>query len=92
MDFNSRVSNIKIGGKKSVEQFIALKIIMNLYNPQDYVLQFFKDYSMIMNNVRYNVWCGKGIKVLTCKQRFQKSPIFFAWVKAGNRSYNVLNV
>ena len=55
MDFNLRVSNIKIGGKKSVEQFSALKIIMNLYNPQDYVLQFFKDYSMIMNNVRYDL-------------------------------------
>ena len=55
MDFNSRVSNIKIGGKKSVEQFSALKIIMNLYNPQDYGLQFCKDYSMIMNNVRYDL-------------------------------------
>ena len=63
MDLNSKVSNIKIGGKKSDEQFSALKIITNLNNPQDYVLQFFEDYFIIMNNVIYDAWCGKGLKI-----------------------------
>ena len=34
---------------------------------------------------------GKGIKILTSKQMFQRLPIAFAQVKAGNTSENLLN-
>ena len=34
---------------------------------------------------------GKGLKILTPKQMFQRLPIALAWVKAGNMSENLLN-
>ena len=51
---------------------------MNLYNPQDYVLQFFEDYSIIMNNVIYDAWYGKGLKILISKQMLQRLLIILA--------------
>ena len=45
----------------------------------------------MVHKAAYNTKHGKGLKILTPKQMFQRLPIAFAYVKAGNPSENLLN-
>ena len=45
----------------------------------------------MINNAIYDAKYGKGLKILTLKQMFQRLPIALAQVKAGNISENLLN-
>ena len=45
----------------------------------------------MVHKAAYNAKHGKGLKILTPKQMFQRLPIAFAYVKAGNPSENLLN-
>ena len=42
-------------------------------------------------NAKQNKIEGKGLKILTTKQMFQRLPIALAQVKAGNNSESLLN-
>ena len=42
-------------------------------------------------NSKYSETEGKGLKILTPKQMFQRLPIALAQVKAGNNSESLLN-
>ena len=59
------------------------------------LLIFFRDYTEMLSDVKYDVkqneTKGKGLKVLTLNQMFQRLPISLAQVNAGNNSENLLN-
>ena len=59
-----------------------------LYKSREDVIKFYEDYSSMMSESLYKSIKGKGLKILTSKQRL---PIFLAEVKAGNNSENLLN-
>ena len=75
MDFESKLSNIRIGGKKSDKQDSPINNITNLYNAKDYVIKFFEDCSTMMHNARYDATHGKGLKTFTPKQMLRRLSI-----------------
>ena len=69
--------------------------ITRFYNSREETLNFFRDYGkMILDAVRkskQNKTEGKGLKILTPKQRLQRLPIALAQAKVGNNSESLLN-
>ena len=64
-----------------------------LYKARNEAIRFFNDYTSIVfeaKNKAKNKTSGKGLKILTPKQVFQRLPIALAQVKAGNNSENLL--
>ena len=66
-----------------------------LYKARKEAIKFYDDYSLMISEAKTKAkkdeTKGKGLKVLTSKQMFQRLPIALAQVKAGNNSENVLN-
>ena len=69
--------------------------ITRFYNSREETLNFFRDYGkMILDAVRkskQNKTEGKGLKILTPKQRLQRLPIALAQAKVGNNSESLLS-
>ena len=86
---------IKLGNPdhKSGKQLYTIKNVKNLYDSRQKIIDLFNSYSKIRSEALYkskqNKTEGKGLKILTPKQMFQRSRI--AQVKAGNNSENLLN-
>ena len=58
-----------------------------LYKARNEAIKFYDDYSLMASEVKNNAKNeGKGFKILTPKQLFQRLPIALAQVKAGNNS------
>ena len=78
----------KIKGAKS-----ALYNIEIHYKTKSESIQFYDDYSLMVSEVKAKAKATKGIglKILTSKQKFQRLPIAYAQVKAGNNSESLLN-
>ena len=55
------------------------------------IIDFLKDYSLLLSEAKYKAKHGRGPKILTSKQKLQRLPIALAQVKAGNTSENLLN-
>ena len=55
------------------------------------IIDFVKDYSLLLSEAKYKAKHGRGPKILTSKQKLQRLPIALAQVKAGNTSENLLN-
>ena len=64
---------------------------MNFDESREEVINSFKDYYKIINNAIYDTKYGKGLKILTPKQRHQILPIVLAQVKAGNTFESLQN-
>ena len=62
-----------------------------LYNARKKVFKFCDDYSSMMSEAKAKATKGTGLEILTPKQIFQRLPIAFAQVKAGNNSESLLN-
>ena len=62
-----------------------------LYKSRNKVIEFFDDYSLMASRAKIKETKGKGLKILTSKQMFQRSPIAFAQVEAVNNSEILLN-
>ena len=65
-----------------------------LYKARNEVIKIFDDYSSMVfeaKNKAKNEISGKGLKILTPKQMFQRLPLALVQVKAGNNSENLLN-
>ena len=56
------------------------------YKARKFVIKFFGDYSLIVSEAKHKATKGKGLKILTPKNFFQRLPIAPAQVKAGNNS------
>ena len=93
-EFLNKLSNIKIG-KKTPEQKEVINNLEKFYNSREEVINFFRDYIEMLSDAKYdakqNETKGKGLKILTPKQMFQRLPIALAQVKAGNNSESLLN-
>ena len=62
-----------------------------LYNTRSKAIKIYDDYSSMMSEAKAKATKGTGLEILTPKQIFQRLPIAFAPVKAGNNSENLLN-
>ena len=66
-----------------------------LYKARNEVIKFYDDYSLMVseakNKEKIQTAKGKGLKLLTPKQLFQRLPVALAQLKAGNDSENLLN-
>ena len=67
-----------------------LKNIKTLYDLRETITKLFNDYSKIASLAKYRSTHGKGLKILTPKQMFQRLLIFLGQVKAGNTYENLL--
>ena len=82
--------------KKTTKQNGVINNITRFYLlTREELLNFFRDYVEILSdancNAKQNETKGKGLKILTPKQRIQRLPIAFAQVKADDNSENLLN-
>ena len=89
--FKSDLSEIKTGGKKSPNQKNTIKNITNFFNLRKKIIDFFRDYSFLLYEVKYQTKYGDELKILTPKQILQRLPIALAQIKAGNISERLLN-
>ena len=62
-----------------------------LYNTRSKAIKIYDDYSSMMSEAKAKATKGTGLEILTPKQIFQRLPIAFAQVKAGNNSESLLN-
>ena len=76
--------------QKSIKN--ALYDIDLLYKARNEAINFFDEYSSMESEAKNKAENkGKGLKILTPKQFFQRLPIALAQVKAGNNSENLLH-
>ena len=72
-----------------------IKNLNKFYNSREEVINFFRDYTEMLSDAKYNAKQNKtegtGLEILTPKQMLQRLPIALAQVKAGNNSESVLN-
>ena len=54
-------------------------------------IDFLRDYSLLISQVKNEAKHGEGLKILTPKQILKILPIAFAQVKVGKTSENLLN-
>ena len=91
-EFLNKLSDIKIGKKttkqkETINNIEKKKRLLNFLEAilKCYLMQITMQHKMkLMEN-------GKGIKILTPKQKLQRLPIALAQVKAGNNSKSLLN-
>ena len=62
-----------------------------LFNARNNVIKFIEDYRSMILEAKRQAAEGKGLKVLTPKQMFQRLPIALEQMKAGNNSESLLN-
>ena len=55
------------------------------------IINFFRDYSVLLSETRYKAKYGERLKILTSKQMIQRLPIALSRVNACNTSKNLLN-
>ena len=66
-------------------------MLKNFFDLRERIIDFFRDYSLLLSEAKYKAKYGKSFKILTPKQMLQRLPIAFAQIKAGNTSENLLN-
>ena len=93
-EFLNKLSNIRIGNKNQ-EQKEVINNLEKFYISREEVINFFRDHGKMVLDAAYkskhNKTGGKGLKILTPKQMFQRLPIALAQVKAGNNSESSSN-
>ena len=96
-DFLKKLNEITSGNPKykSKKQLYTIENIRNLYNSRQKVIDLLKDNAKIrseaLHKSKQNETEGKGLKILTPTQMFQRLPIALAQVKAGNNLESLLN-
>ena len=96
--FKKDLNEIKSGNPrhKSEKQLYIIKIVKDLYDSRQKIINLLNDYSKIRSEAIFksrqnNTTEGKRLKILTSKQMLQRLPIALAQVKAGNNSENLSN-
>ena len=88
--FELDLNEIKIGGKKSVDQIIQKRILLPflIYEKKLFILlDYYYFIFFLLSEAKYKTKYG-GFKLLIFKKMLQKLPIARAQVKAGNNSEN----
>ena len=93
VDFKSDLGEIKKGNPKSKleNQISVIQNVQNFFDLREKIIDFFRDYSILISEAKYKAKNGERLKILSPKQMFQRLPIAHAHVKAGNTSENLLN-
>ena len=93
IDFKSYLGEIKKGNpkSKSEDQISVIKNVQNIFDLTEKIINFFRDYSILLSKAKYKAKHEKGLIILSPKQMLQRLPIALAQVKAGNTSENLLN-
>ena len=69
--------------------------INRFYNSREETINLFRDYEKMLldaaHKSKQNKTEGKGLKILTPKQRLQRLPIALAQAKVGNNSESLLS-
>ena len=91
--FKSKLNKTTIRNpkNKSKDQLDTIKNIKNLYTSRGKAIKWNNDYTKNMSEAIYKTRHGTWLQILIPKQMLQRLPIFFAPVKAGNNSENLLN-
>ena len=80
---------------KSKDPLDTIKTVQNLYNSRQKSIDLLKDNAKIrseaISEAKQDETKGTGLKILTPKQMFLRSPIALAEVNAGNNSESLLN-
>ena len=89
--FKKEINIIKRGNpkKRSEEQQQTIDNIENLYKSRQEVVNMFNNYvKNVSKSIHEAKHEGKGLKILTSNQMFERLPIALTQIKAGN---NLLN-
>ena len=73
------------------EQLCTIDNIIKFYKSREEIIKFYNSCFKMVHKAAYDVKLGKGLKILTPKNMFQRLLIALAQVKAGNTSENLLN-
>ena len=89
----SDLGEIKKGNKKSKskDQISVIQNVQIFFDLGEKIIDFFRDYSLLLPEAKHKAKYERGLKILTSKQMLQRIPIALAQVKAGNTSENLLN-
>ena len=61
-------------------------MLKNFFDLRERIIDFFRDYSLLLSEAKYKAKYGRGLKISTPKQILQRLSISLAQVKAGNTS------
>ena len=61
MEFESKLSSVRLGGKKSDKQLSEIEYITKFYKSREKVIKFYNDYFKMVHKAAYDV-IGKGLK------------------------------
>ena len=85
-----KINDVKVG-KNTPKQKDVINDYEDLYNTREKVLDFFIDYTkMVFFDAGYKAKHSKWFEILTPKQMFERLPIAFAQLKAGNNSKGLM--
>ena len=92
-EFKSHLGEIGKGNPKlkSKDQVSVIHNVQNFFDLRDKIINFFRDFSILVSEAKYKAKHGKGLKILSLMQMCGRLPIALAQVKAGNVSENLLN-
>ena len=93
INFKSDLGRIRKGNPdfKSKEQTSVIQNVNNFFDLRENIIDFFRDYSFLLSEAKYNAKHGKGLKILSPKQTLLRLPTVLAQVKANNTSKNLLH-
>ena len=84
MEFESKLSSIRLGGHKSNKQLSEIENITNFYKLREQVIKFYNDYFKVVHKAIYDAKHGKELKILSPKQILQRLSIALAQVETDN--------
>ena len=80
IDFKSYLGEIKKGNpkSKSEDQISVIKNVQNIFDLTEKIINFFRDYSILLSKAKYKAKHEKGFILLSPKQMLQRLPIALA--------------
>ena len=91
MEFESKLSSIRMGDLKSNKQLSEIEDITNFYKLREESIKFCNDYFKVVHKAIYDAKRGKELKKLSSKQILQRLSIALAQVETDNTSENRQN-
>ena len=92
-NLKSDIGKIIEGNPKSKSED-QISVIENVqfffFDFREKIINFLKDYSILLSDAKYKTKHGRGLRILLSKQILQRLPIALAKVKADNTSENLL--
>ena len=72
MEFEPKLSSVRVGGNKPDKQLSEIENITKFYKSPEKVIKFYNDYFKMVHKAAYDLKHGKGLKILTPKQKLQR--------------------